>query len=307
MTPQQSQTWLITGGTGFIGKALVAALTHAQHTVIVLTRSPKSAATHLPQQTECIHSLNDIKSDRKIDCIVNLAGEPLFGGLWTAKRKHAFFESRLSTTQAVVALVRRLSAKPEVMISGSAIGYYGMSLTENFNEDSSSGDDEMARLCREWEATSIPVVEEFVRLVHLRIGLVLHPSGGLLAPQILASKCFMAAKLGTGEQWMSWISRSDLVSLIRFIATNKNIHGPVNATAPTPVTQDDFSRLLANHVGRPRLFKIPAAPLRIALGDMSDLLLHGQKVLPTKAIDNDFVFEAPTLEKAFATFASNSA
>ena len=300
MANSQTQKWLITGGTGFIGKALTKKLLSDGKHVSVLTRNPAAASKHMPPSVSLISDLSTLPSDASFDYIVNLAGEPLFGGLWTAKRKQAFFDSRLGTTSALVELVERMAEKPQAVISGSAIGYYGMSLTSEFDETSTAGGDEMARLCSAWEAAAKPIADAGVRLAYLRTGLVMDKSGGMLPPLILSSKLCMGAKLGHGQQWMSWISLNDIVRLIMFIAKNDTISGPVNGTAIKPLQQSEFSDTLARHVGRPRILIIPAAPLRLVLGDMADLLLNGQKVLPTKASNAGFVFNETELQQAFA-------
>ena len=300
MATAKIQNWLITGGTGFIGKALTTALIKTGMHVTVLTRNPAAAANHMPEHARLISNLDDIEDDASVDCIVNLAGEPLFGGRWTKKRKQLFFDSRLGTTSACVKLVSRLKQKPHVMISGSAIGYYGMSASETFDENSPTGTDEMAQLCSDWENAAAPVIKQGVRLAMLRTGLVLDKSGGMLKPLMLSSKLGMGAKIGTGQQWMSWISLHDIIRLILFIAENGDINGAINATAPNPVRQVYFSDALANYVKRPRLITIPKAPLSLMLGDMADFIVNGQKVMPIKAINAGFEFEHTDLDQAFA-------
>ncbi|WP_262693151.1 TIGR01777 family oxidoreductase [Kordiimonas aquimaris] len=300
MTAVHQQKWLITGGTGFIGKALSASLVNSGMHVTVLTRNTAKAANHMPDKVNLISDLTALPSDISFDCIVNLAGEPLFSGLWTAKRKQAFFDSRLGTTSALVTLIERMENKPSVMISGSAIGYYGMSLETEFTENGPPGTDEMAQLCDQWEKAAAPIKQTGVRLAYLRTGLVMDKSGGMLPPLLLSSKLCMGAKLGDGQQWMSWISLNDIVRLILFVAKDQTISGPVNGTAPAPVNQTEFSDALAAHVNRPRFLRMPAAPMRLILGDMADLLLNGQKVLPAKALSAGFEFQEPELKQAFA-------
>lgn len=300
MTVNNMKHWLITGGTGFIGKALTHTLLAKGNHVTVLTRNIKSAAKHMPQQVTLIRDLSEITNAASINYIVNLAGEPLFGGLWTQKRKQTFFDSRLGTTTALLALVDRLETKPAVVVSGSAIGFYGMSQIKEFDETNTGGEDEMARLCRAWENAAQPMASRHTRLAILRTGLVLDSSGGMLEPLILSTKFGMGAKLGKGQQWMSWISLADIVRMILFIVEDDHISGPVNGTAPVPVQQADFIDTLAQHLNRPRFMTIPAAPLRFVLGDMANLLLNGQKVIPKAALDAGFTFEHTELKQAFA-------
>ncbi len=301
MSNQQSKNkvWLITGGSGFIGQALVRSLKQSGDGIFVLSRQRNKTQVSLGRHVKVIESLDEIPTDQRIEVVVNLAGEPLFGGLWTKKRKRKFFDSRLSTTSDLIALLKRLNNTPSVMISGSAIGYYGMHPTQDFHECADPGDDEMARLCREWEAAAKPAEDLGVRLVLLRIGLVLDKAGGMLGPLMLSSKLGLGARLGTGKQWMSWITREDLVRMIIFAADHPAVKGPVNGTAPNPVQQIDFATALAKHVKRPRLLWAPAMPLKAVLGDMATLLLNGQKVFPRKAIDMGFAFNANHIEDAF--------
>lgn len=301
MSNQQSnkKIWLITGGSGFIGQALVRALKKSGNGIFVLSRNRNKTQVALGRHVKVIESLDEIPSDQTVDVVVNLAGEPLFGGLWTKKRKQKFFDSRLSITSSLIDLLKRLKQKPSVMISGSAIGFYGMHPTKDFHECADPGDDEMARLCQEWEAAAKPAEELGVRLVLLRIGLVLDKSGGMLGPLMLSSKLGLGARLGSGRQWMSWITREDLVRMIIFAAEHPAVKGPINGTAPNPVHQTEFANALAKHVKRPRFLWAPAAPLKIMLGDMAALLLNGQKVLPRKAIDMGFAFNANHIEDAF--------
>lgn len=297
----QPLRWLITGGTGFIGSALARKRLSVGDSVSILTRNPNAAERQFKDvkgDLAFIAGLNNVATADQFDIIVNLAGEPLFGGLWTEKRKKAFFSSRISTTNRLVELVSRLQVKPSCMISGSAIGFYGMHPEEAFNEECPPGTDDMARLCREWEEAAMPVATNGVRLVRVRIGLVLHESGGMLAPLSLSAKFSMAAKLGSGNQWMSWIALEDMVALIEFCATSKTVEGAINGTAPNPVKQAEFVDTLAAHYSRPRFIRIPAAPLKLLLGEMSDLLLEGQKVLPVAAEKAGFTFGYPHLSQA---------
>ena len=296
---KQQRSWLVTGGSGFIGQQLVSTLKKEGCRIFVLTRNQEKTQIKLGRHVNVLASLDELPATEKIDVIVNLAGEPLFGGLWTKRRKQAFFDSRLDTTKALMSLINRLETKPSAMISGSAIGYYGMQNDEICHECAPTGKDEMARLCHQWEQAASPASDTGVRVVFLRIGLVLDKAGGMLAPLMLATKLGLGARLGTGQQWMSWITRHDLVRMIQFIAEHPAVKGPVNGTAPNPVTQREFADALAKHVKRPRIFWAPASLLKILLGQMAELLLTGQKVLPRKATDMGFDYTAPNIQDAF--------
>lgn len=297
--PNQQKTWLITGGSGFIGQALVEALKEQGDRAIVLSRQQNKTQIKLGRAARVVTSFDQIAPDQTIDVVVNLAGEPLFGGLWTKKRKQAFFDSRLGTTQKLLAFMEKLAVKPSVMISGSAIGYYGMDEAQEFHECANPGTDEMARLCQEWEQAAKPAEDMGVRLVLLRIGLVLDKSGGMLKPLRLASRLGLGTRLGSGRQWMSWITRTDLVRMILFAADHPAVKGPLNGTAPHPVRQQEFADALARKMRRPRWLWMPAFILKAMLGDMASLLLGGQKVLPRKAVDMGFAFNAPDIIEAF--------
>lgn len=294
-----TKTWLITGGTGFIGLALITELKKASHHIIALSRNARKAQITLDPDVRVIESLDEIDASEAIDCVVNLAGEPLFGGLWTKTRKQAFYDSRINTTHNLIALLERLQVKPAAMISGSAIGFYGMSPDTNFTEDSTAGADEMANLCQVWEQAAAPAKVLGLRLVLLRTGLVMDPVGGMLQPLILSTKFCLGSKLGDGQQWMSWITRRDMVRIILFAANNPEIEGPLNAATPQPVMQEVFINTLAKKLGRPRLLRAPGAILKLLLGGMAPMLLQGQKVLPAKATKAGFIFETTDIKDAF--------
>lgn len=285
--------WLITGGTGFLGSALVTSLVSAADEITILTRNPQKARESFGSRVTCISNLDDINTSKRIDVIVNLAGEPLFPKPWTKNRIKAFATSRHGTTRRLVDLIERLDHAPSSFISGSAIGYYGTSRDTVFSEASAPGSDSLAKLCADWEATAVET--DRTRVCLLRTGLVLDPSGGLLAPQVLAAKLGAAAKLGDGLHWQSWISLDDWVRSVHFLVDNDQLSGPFNATAPNPVRQIDFADALATAVNRPRWFRMPGGILRAVMGEQSTLLLAGQNVLPERLIAASFTFKDPIL------------
>jgi uncharacterized protein (TIGR01777 family) len=292
------QTVLVTGATGFIGSRLVAGLSAAGHQVIALVRSP--ARAELPAPVTVITSLDQIGGDTAIDAIVNLAGEPIGNGLWTEAKRREIIASRVDMTRGIVKLMARLTRKPAVLISGSAIGWYGLWQDQALTESAKSHPCFSHALCEAWEGAAQPAEELGVRVVCLRIGLVLGTEGGLITRMLTPFEFGLGGPLGTGRQWMSWIERDDLVRLIAHVIATPDLAGPVNATAPLPVTNDKFTRELGRRLHRPTLFRIPDGVLRKLGGDFAnELLLGGQRVLPYKALSNGFKFRYESLRSAF--------
>lgn len=291
---------LVTGGTGFVGQRLVTALAEAGHEVIVLTRDAARGAM-LPRPVRIVTRLAAIDSAERIDAIVNLAGESIAGGLWTARRRAAIRTSRIETTRALAALCDRLAVPPAVLVNASAIGLYGDRGEELIDETSAAGTGFCHDVCAAWEAEADRLAARGVRVVRLRIGLVLAAAGGLLGNLLLPFEFGMGGRIGSGRQWMSWIHRDDLVRLIAFAIATPALEGAVNATAPNPVRNADFTRALGDALGRPTVMPLPAAPLRALLGDFADeLFLASQRVLPVHAVFEGFRFRHPRIEGALA-------
>ena len=294
------QTVLVTGATGFVGRRLVEALTAAGHRTIVLARDPAKAA-RLPPPFWLVTQLDQIPSDTPIDAIVNLAGEPIADRLWTAARRRRILGSRLRMTRAVVRLVARLERKPAVLVSGSAIGWYGLWRVEALTEFDGGKACFTHRLCEAWERAAKAAERHGVRVVRLRTGLVLGTEGGLLARLLTPFEFGLGGPIGHGRQWMSWIERDDLVRLIAHVIATPALTGAVNATAPTPVTNREFTRELARALRRPAVMWVPGALLHRLVGDLADeLLLGGQRVVPDKAEATGFKFRHATLRHALA-------
>ena len=288
---------LITGGTGFVGAALVAALHAGGHRITVLTRNLSHAAA-LPDAVNLVTSLDAIADDSRIDAVINLAGEPIAAGLWTNARRARIIASRVDVSRACVALIARLQTKPAAFISGSAIGWYGLNDGEKLDEASQGKDCFSRQICLAWEAAAAGAP---CRTVLLRIGLVLGPKGGLLARMLPPFRLGLGGPFGRGENWMSWIHRDDLIRLIAHAIADPTLSGPVNGTAPHPVTGYNFAKALGRAIKRPVFLSVPAAPLRLVLGDFAnELLLGGQRVLPAKAERSGFSFTYPDLDPALA-------
>jgi uncharacterized protein len=294
------KTILITGGTGFIGSRMVAALAASGHDVTVLTRaSAKGAGLQAP--VRIITSLDQIAYDMRIDAIVNLAGEPISNGLWTARKRRSILRSRLRMTRDVVALIARLYYPPPVLISGSAIGWYGLRGDEVLDERADGVDCFSRRLCVRWEKAAMHAAALGVRVVCLRIGLVLAAEGGMLSRMLTPFEFGLGGPFGTGRHWMSWIHRDDLVRLIVHAIATQELAGPVNATAPEPVRNAVFAAALGQALGRPAVLPAPAAPLHLALGAFADeLLLNGQRVIPRAALKSGFQFNYAHIEDALS-------
>jgi uncharacterized protein (TIGR01777 family) len=301
------RTILVTGATGFIGGALTRALVENGDHVIALSRSPEQAGDRFGPLVEICGDLDAIATGRRIDAIVNLAGAPLATGPWTRSRKRRFVESRLAVTGAVTRLIERLEHKPEALISGSAIGYYGDRGEAELTEASSPQDIFMSELCGRWELAAARAEQFGVRVCCLRIGLVLGKDGGALAPMLLTTRLGLGAIMGSGTQIVSWIHRDDLIRLIRFAIDEAALNGPINATAPNPVSHTAFMGALAAAVHRRIRLRLPAVMLRAAIGELSSLFLSSQRVLPQSALAAGFQFELGELADAFAEIAARPA
>jgi hypothetical protein len=288
---------LITGATGFIGSRLVAALAGAGHEVTILTRD-RAKAAQLTPPFRLVTSLDQIADDTAIDTIVNLAGEPIADAPWTAAKRRKILRSRLQVTRDVVRLIGRLRTAPALLISGSAIGWYGLWQDEVLTESDGGRACFSRRICDAWERMAMRAQACGVRVVRLRIGLVLGTEGGMLSRLLTPFECGLGGPIGDGRQWMSWIERDDLVRLIAHIMATPKLDGAVNATAPVPVRNADFARELGHAFRRPAVVPMPAALLGL-LGDFADeLLLGGQRVLPSKALTSGFRFRYETIRSA---------
>jgi uncharacterized protein (TIGR01777 family) len=287
---------VVAGGTGFLGHALVARLRSEGYTVQVLTRRPGGADEigWNPDGTlgPWAAALDDA------DGVVNLAGESIASGRWTAARKARIRDSRIRATRSLVAAISRAPRRPSVFLSGSAIGYYGPHGDEPITEQTPPGSDFLASVCRDWETEALRAAST-TRVVLLRTGLVLEKDGGALPQMALPFRLFAGGAVGSGQQYQSWIHRHDWVNIVSFALKAPSVSGPLNLTAPHPVTNREFARTLGRVLHRPAFMPAPAFAMRLALGEMADaLLLTGQRVLPAAAQAHGVHFEYSTLEAA---------
>jgi uncharacterized protein (TIGR01777 family) len=295
------QSVLITGATGFIGRRLTQALASAGHDVIVLARNPAKAATLQPP-FRLVTRLDQIANDAAIDTIINFAGEPVANGLWTRAKRRRILASRLRMTRDVMRLIARLQRRPAVMISGSAIGWYGTWGDELLTEFDGGKRGFGHRVCEACECAARKAEKFGVRVVRLRIGIVLGTEAGMLSNLLAPFEFGLGGPIGSGEQWISWIERDDLIRLIAHIVATPELNGAVNGTAPVPVRNADFARALGRALHRPTLLRMPASVLHRLAGNLADeLLLRGQRVLPDKALGSGFKFRHETLTSALST------
>lgn len=290
---------LVTGGTGFIGRGLCSNLLAAGHDIAVLTRSPGQVPLLIGRlRVAVVHDLQMLRDDHPFDAIVSLAGAPIFGRRWSDNRKRVLWESRVGLTEQLVDYIRTASARPRVLLGGSAIGYYGSQADRLLDETSDTTDDFSHRLCVAWEEAAARAEHLGVRVCRLRTGLVLGPHGGLLQRMLLPFKLGLGGRLGDGRQWMSWIHLDDHVRAIAALLTNETLSGAFNLTAPNPVTNAEFTATLARLLHRPAMFHLPGGLLRLVFGEMADLLLSSQRVIPRRLDQAGFEFLYPTLEPA---------
>ena len=301
------RTLLITGGTGFIGEALVNQLLDAGHDVTVFARDPLHAAYLFDGRARCIRDIATLDCAEHFDAVINLAGAPVVGPRWNTRRKAQLLASRLNTTQALLNWTSKAHSRPETWIQASAIGYYGVRQAgEVLDENSAQGNGFMAELCARWETAAQAVDALGVRRVTFRFGLVFGP-GGALTPLLLPYRLGFGGRLGGGLQVMSWIHRDDLLKLIaeamKNKTKNKTMSGTYNAVAPEAITQSQFAVTVGQVLIRPVWLHLPAAFIRWIAGEMAQLFVDGQRVTPKRLLDGGFQFRYPTLKSAIRDLA----
>jgi len=289
---------LITGGTGFIGSALTRSLTEQGYEVTVLSRNPDSVEKICGPGIKALDNLNQLKPEDTFQAIINLAGAPIFDARWSDARKQIIRDSRIGLTRQLVASMARMAVKPELLISGSAIGYYGDQGDTVLTEQSATNKDFSEQLCTDWENEAKKAEQLGVRVCLIRTGLVLAEGGGLLKRMLLPFRLGLGGRLGDGQQWMSWIHRQDWIAIARLMLTDSSMQGAYNATAPNPVTNSEFARTLAHCLNRTALLPVPAWLLKILLGEMSGLVLGSQRVMPERLLALGFKFQYTDLSSA---------
>jgi uncharacterized protein (TIGR01777 family) len=297
---------LVSGSTGFLGTSLIAALERDGHQIVRLMR-PESAqreTSNARTQTvrwDPVAGQFDAEAAERADALVHLAGASIAGGRWSASRKNLLRTSRIEATRHLLVALSRLKYPPRVIVASSATGYYGDRGDETLSETSVPGGGFLSALCREWEAETARGAEFGARVVMLRFGIILAAHGGALPRMALPFKLGVGGRLGSGRQWMSWLTIEEAVGMIRFALVNSELTGPANAVTPNPIRNADFTRILAKTLHRPALLAAWAFALRVALGEMADaLLLSSQRVMPSKLEQTGYRFMQPELAIALA-------
>ena len=286
----------VSGSSGMVGSALISSLTREGHRV---TRLVRKAAVGDDVAWDIAQGVKDLSRLEGVDTVVHLAGENIAAGRWTAARKEEIRRSRVEGTRRLCESLARLSRRPKALVSASAMGFYGNRGDEILKEDSAPGSDFLAQVCREWEAATEPASRAGIRVVHMRFGMILSQAGGALKKMLLPFKLGAGGRIGSGKQYMSWIGIDDAVGAIHHAIVTESLRGPVNAVAPTPVTNAEYTRTLARVLSRPAVVPMPAFAARLAFGEMADaLLLAGQRVLPTRLQATAYRFRHPELEGA---------
>ena len=295
---------VVAGGTGFIGSSLLPLLRRAGHEVVVLTRDPERAPP-TPGVTRVrwdgVTQGEWTVYVQGADAVINLAGESIGGGRWTSSRKERIVASRVNATRALLEAIRRGEKGPSLFISSSAVGYYGPVESGEVAEDHPPGSGFLADVCRLWEQEALAVGELGPRVVILRTGVVIGEKGGALERMLLPFRLFAGGPLGSGRQWFPWVHGDDVAGVILFALGNAALAGPVNLVAPETVDMRSFCAALGRALSRPSWLPVPAMALRAALGEMADMILTGQRVVPAKLLALGYQFRYPALAPALAS------
>jgi uncharacterized protein len=308
---------LLSGSSGMIGSALARVLADDRHVISRLVRpqSKNSASSAVTDDAagpdvlwDPVGGQFDADAAEGIDAVVHLAGASIGEGRWTAARKAILRASRVDATHHLIDSLAALTAKPRIFVCASAIGYFGNRGDEKLTEHSGPGDDFLAQLTRDWEREAQRAAEFGARVVSARFGIVLSTRGGALPRMMLPFKLFVGGKIGSGNQWMSWVTLADVVAVLRLAVSSENVRGPINTVSPQPARNSDFSKALAQALHRPAIFPAPEFALRTMLGEMADsLLLGSQRVVPEKLQSLGFTFNDPELKSALERIISERA
>ena len=296
---------VVSGSSGLIGKAVVAALrTRGDEVTLLVRRAPGPGEVAWDPPAGSI----DASAIGEADAVVHLAGAGIGDKRWSGERRHEIVSSRVQSTALLARTLAALSRRPAVLVSASAVGYYGDRGDEELTEDSAPGNGFLAEVCRAWEGAAEPAGAAGVRVVALRSGVVLSARGGALARQLPLFRAGVGGRLGSGRQWLSWISLADEVAVILRCLDDPSLQGPLNATAPAPVTNKEFTRALGRALRRPSVLAVPGFALRLALGSdfASEMVLAGQRVLPTKVMTSGYTYAHADIETALATIVGPS-
>ncbi len=293
---------VLAGGSGFIGRGVLEKFARESHTIVLLTRQPSRTYPAWP-------TVRSVQWDARTvgawaaeldgaDAVLNFAGEPLDAKRWTLRQKEVIVFSRVDATRALVEAMRQAKNKPPVLVNASAVGYYGPVEHEEVTEDHGHGSDFLAHVVHEWENEAEAATQLGVRVVRLRMGVVLARDGGALRKMALPFKFFVGGYLGSGKQWFPWVHRDDVTNVVDFVMKTPSLSGALNVVAPDAVTMKQFCDVLGRVMGRPSWMPVPGFVLTVALGEMADMLLTGQRVVPAKLTEHAYRFLFPKLEDA---------
>ena len=290
---------LITGASGLIGTALQKSWEEKGYEMILASRSEPKDAGHIQWNMDTGFADEELPKLEGLDAVIHLAGENVSGLRWTEEKKKAIRDSRVFGTRTMIEAFARLEKKPKVFIAGSAIGFYGDRDDDEMTETSSAGDTFLAKVCKEWEAESRRAEDMGIRTVLLRTGIVLSKDGGALATMLTPFKFGVGGVVGSGKQWMSWVSLDDVVAIINFALENESLRGAVNVASPNPVTNEEFTKTLGSVLYRPTFLPLPEFAVNLVFGEMGDaLLLASTRVIPKRLVEAGFEFKYTDLKTA---------
>jgi uncharacterized protein (TIGR01777 family) len=296
-----AKRYALCGASGMLGKAIRAALASRGDTVIQLVRREPAQPGEVRWDPGSSSPIAQPGALEDLDAVIHLSGLSVAGKRWTPAYKQELISSRVGSTHSLATVLAGLASPPKALLVASAIGFYGDRGDEILDETSPAGNGFVPAMCQEWEAAARPAVDAGIRVVHLRFGVVLNAGEGALAQMVPPFRVGLGAKLGTGRQWMSWIGLPDTVAAVLFAIQNQSLAGPVNVTSPHPVTNADFTRILARQLKRPALFSVPARAARLVFGEAArELLLASIRVAPRKLENAGFHFTRPHLDEALA-------